>query len=62
MKVILQYKDREALVNWAAMHLERVDVTAEVLADLLQKAYDDGKKAGYEDGKRSDFEFKHFGK
>ena len=51
---------QEELVEWAQMKLERVDVTSEVLADLLEEAYKAGEDAGYQKGKLDDHVFSHF--
>jgi hypothetical protein len=52
------FGDQEQMLVWAQMKLERVDLTAEVLVELLKDAYktgyDIGNKDGYSDGRRGD--------
>lgn len=46
--------NKEELLNWCQMYLERVDVTAEVLSDLISKAHNEGIK--YEQFHHDDLE------
>lgn len=44
------YHNREKLVEWSQMLLERIDVNAEVLSNLLEDAHKDGVRDGYDQG------------
>lgn len=55
-----KYTDKEALREWSQMQLERVDITADALANLLVEAWKAGKKVGFKEGEMSNHEFTHF--
>lgn len=44
------YHNREKLVEWSQMLLERIDVNAEVLSNLLEDAHKAGERYGYDQG------------
>jgi hypothetical protein len=42
----IPHKNKEDMLEWAQMFLERVDANAENLVDLINLAYENGRKQG----------------
>ncbi|MFA5754207.1 MAG: hypothetical protein WC905_02525 [Patescibacteria group bacterium] len=43
---MIPHENKENMLEWAQMFLERVDVNAENLVDLINLAYENGRKTG----------------